>query len=144
MLRAVWFTPTVAQSDRGADWFRCDVIAVAGDREAGAADRLLAACWNAEAATATACAAPPSRERPTSSASSARIRSHSWRAISTCPSTARSTPARRGPQAGEEPCRRPAGAVAEDTLSFQWGYEWPTEKQWDDGQTYGRCWAPAG
>ena len=29
-LRAVWFTPTLAQSDRGQDWFRCDVIALAG------------------------------------------------------------------------------------------------------------------
>ncbi len=32
--------------------------------------------------------------------------------------------------------------MADDALNFQWGYEWPTEKQWDDGQTYGRCWAP--
>ena len=32
MLRAVWFTPTVEESDAGADWFRCDVIAVAGRR----------------------------------------------------------------------------------------------------------------
>ncbi len=31
MLRAVWFTPTVEESDAGAEWFRCDAIAVAGD-----------------------------------------------------------------------------------------------------------------
>ena len=31
MLRAVWFTPTLAQSDAGADWFRCDAVALAED-----------------------------------------------------------------------------------------------------------------
>ena len=31
MLRAVWFTPSVEQSDAGANWYRCDVVAVAGD-----------------------------------------------------------------------------------------------------------------
>jgi glucose/arabinose dehydrogenase len=29
-LTVVWFTPTLAQSDQGALWFRCDVIALAG------------------------------------------------------------------------------------------------------------------
>ncbi len=31
MLRAVWFTPTLEQSDAGADWFRCDAVALAED-----------------------------------------------------------------------------------------------------------------
>jgi hypothetical protein len=31
MLRPVWFTPTVAQSDAGARWYRCDAVAIAGD-----------------------------------------------------------------------------------------------------------------
>ncbi len=35
MLRAVWFTPTVEEYDAGADWYRCDVLALAG------ADRLM-------------------------------------------------------------------------------------------------------
>src|SRR6185436_8504471 len=29
MLKAVWFTPTLEESDAGADWYRCDLIAVA-------------------------------------------------------------------------------------------------------------------
>ena len=31
MLRSVWFTPSLEQSDAGANWFRCDAVAVAGD-----------------------------------------------------------------------------------------------------------------
>ena len=31
MLRPVWFTPTLEEADQGAQWYRCDAIAVAGD-----------------------------------------------------------------------------------------------------------------
>ncbi len=31
MVRPVWFTPSVEQSDEGADWYRCDALVVAGD-----------------------------------------------------------------------------------------------------------------
>ena len=33
MVRAVWFTPSPARAEAGADWFRCDVVAVASPRE---------------------------------------------------------------------------------------------------------------
>ncbi len=33
----VWFSPTLAQSDAGADWFRCDVMAFADERDAARA-----------------------------------------------------------------------------------------------------------
>jgi len=33
--------------------------------------------------------------------------------------------------------------VADDPLNYRWGYEWPTEQQWQAGQHYGICWAPA-
>ena len=33
MLRPVWFTPTIEESDAGARWFRCDVVALAADGE---------------------------------------------------------------------------------------------------------------
>jgi hypothetical protein len=44
--------------------------------------------------------------------------------------------------AGETPCEAAARRVASDSLNFRWGYEWPTEKQWDAGQHHGLCWAP--
>jgi hypothetical protein len=33
MLRPVWFTPSVKESDAGADWYRCDVVALAADEQ---------------------------------------------------------------------------------------------------------------
>ena len=38
MLRPVWFTPTIEQSDAGAAWYRCDVIAVSGDQQVAKID----------------------------------------------------------------------------------------------------------
>ncbi|HET6939824.1 MAG TPA: septum formation family protein, partial [Nocardioides sp.] len=38
LLRPVWFTPTVEQADAGAEWYRCDVIAVTGDKQVAKID----------------------------------------------------------------------------------------------------------
>ena len=68
---------------------------------------------------------------------------HSWRAITTVPFRAGAYPGlEKVRAAGEAPCQDAASAVADDSLSFQWGYEWPTAEQWEAGQTYGLCWAP--
>lgn len=143
MLRAVWFTPTVRQSDAGAAWFRCDVVALARtsrlldltgplsgilDTDEGR-DRF-GMCSTAEPGTdgflRVACSQP-----------------HSWRALRTVGLPGPDYPG-EGPaqQAGEDPCRGAARADAPDPLDFQWGYEWPTAEQWSNGQTYGICWAP--
>ena len=145
MLRAVWFTPTVEESDAGANWFRCDVIAVAADGElapltgrlAGvlgtdAGRERYAMCGTAEPGTA-------GFERVICSAD------HTWRAIATVPFAAGTYPGdERVRTAGEAPCQDAGRAVADDPLSYRWGYERPTREQWDAGQTYGICWAPAG
>lgn len=143
MLRAVWFTPTVEESDAGADWFRCDVIAVAGDRELAPLTGRLAGVLGTEAGRdryamcATAEPGTESFERVACSAS------HLWRALRTVPFTAQRYPGEaRVRAAGEAPCEEAGRAAADDALNFQWGYEWPTAEQWDNGQTYGLCWAP--
>lgn len=145
MLRSVWFTPTVDQSDRGADWLRCDAVAIAAperllpltgrlrgvlDTQAGR-DRY-GMCGTAEPGTAgfrrVACGTP-----------------HSWRALRTVALAAGDYPGEGAARdAGEGPCTDAARAAAADPLDFQWGYEWPTEAQWTAGQTYGICWTPAG
>jgi len=144
MLRAVWFTPTVAQSDAGADWFRCDAVALAEDSRLldveGSLEGVLdtepgrqryGMCGTAEPGTAgfrrVACGAP-----------------HTWRALRTVPLTGEDYPGEEAAaRAGEAPCRDAARAGAPDPLDFQWGYEWPTAEQWDSGQTWGVCWVPA-
>jgi hypothetical protein len=143
MLRAVWFTPSVRQSDAGADWLRCDAIAVAGperllpltgpvggvlDTEAGR--ERYGMCGTAEPGTSgferVACAEP-----------------HAWRALRTVALPGPDYPGEDAARAaGEDPCTAAARQQAADPLDFRWGYEWPTAEQWAGGQTYGLCWAP--
>ncbi|GAA4369845.1 septum formation family protein [Nocardioides caricicola] len=143
MLRPVWFTPTPEEVEAGARWFRCDVVALAADGRLapltgpveGALDRpetrdQYAMCGTAE---------PGSRDfRRVICA-----RTHTWRAISVVPFSARTYPGEAAVrEAGQDPCQAAGAAVADDSLDYRWGYEWPTRDQWDAGQRYGRCWAP--
>ena len=143
MLRAVWFTPTLAESDAGADWYRCDVIAVA---VAGELARLTGPL-------AGVLSRPEGRDRygmcgtaEPGTAGFSRVicsRTHSWRAIRTVPLSGATYPGvARVRAAGEGPCEDAGRSVASDRLNFRWGYEWPTAKQWAAGQHHGLCWAP--
>jgi len=143
MLRPVWFTPSLRQSDNGANWYRCDAVAIAADEKlAPLVGRLrdvlarplaresYAMCGTAEPGTSAF-------QRVICSAT------HAWRAIGTV-----DVPGERYPgvekvrAAGQRPCQDAASAVADDPLNYQWGYEWPTAEQWQGGQKYGICWAP--
>ncbi|WP_121256593.1 septum formation family protein [Nocardioides ferulae] len=143
MLRAVWFTPTVEESDAGADWFRCDVIAVATDgrlaRLTEPARGLLADPERRAAYGMCATAEPGTSDfrRVICSAE------HAWRAVATVPFEDESYPGPDEASArGETPCEDAGRAAAEDPLDFRWGYEWPTAEQWAAGQTWGLCWVP--
>ncbi|WP_341925297.1 septum formation family protein [Nocardioides psychrotolerans] len=143
MLRAVWFTPTVEQSDAGADWFRCDVIAVAGqDALAPLTGRLSGVLAQPEgrerwAMCGTDDPDSPDFERVLCS------QPHSWRAIEVVPfEDGRYPGVEAVREAGQTPCEDAGRSVADDALNFQWGYEGPSKEQWAAGQTYGRCWAP--
>lgn len=145
MLRSVWFTPTVEESDAGANWFRCDVTAVAGEQELAPLTGQLAGVLDTAAGRSryamcgTAEPGAPGFERVLCSAD------HTWRAIATVPFEAGAYPGdERVRLAGEVPCQDAGRAVADDPLSYRWSYERPTREQWDAGQTYGICWAPAG
>ena len=143
MLRSVWFTPTLEESDAGADWYRCDVIAVSVAGElapltgpvAGVLSRTegrdrYGMCGTAE---------------PGTEAFSRVIcsRTHSWRAIRTVGFAGATYPGlEQARSAGEGPCEDAGREAASDALNFRWGYEWPTAAQWDNGQHYGLCWVP--
>lgn len=138
MVQAVWFGPSQARADAGADWFRCDVVAVAAPqrllplpRRTSGWDALPAMCGTAAPGSAgfrrVACGSP-----------------HSWRAVATV-----DLPGARLPRpaavadAMEAPCRDAAAAATDDPLDFTWSQESPTAEQWDAGQRYGICWVPA-
>ena len=147
LLRPVWFTPTIEESDAGAGWYRCDVIAVTGDRTLA----------KFEGDLAKALATPAGRTEfamcGTAQPGSEAFRhvlcreDHSWKAISVLDLADRSKDGRYPGQAavkeaGQDVCDDAARAIASDALDYEWGYEWPTKDQWQAGQTYGRCWSP--
>ncbi len=143
MLRPVWFTPTVEESDGGAAWYRCDVIAVAGNERLAPLDGDIRAALDTPEGRdrwgMCGTAEPGSRtfERVLCSGR------HSWRAVEVVTFPEGGYPGERAAQErGQRPCEAAGNAAAEDPLDFQWGYEWPTRKQWDAGTTYGLCWVP--
>lgn len=145
-LHAVWFSPTLAESDQGASWFRCDLVAPAAsrslarlpppgrlegilDREEGA--RRFGLC-------ATSAPGSPGFERVTCS------RRHRWRALATIRIAGGSDypGVRAVRRAGNDTCR---DLVRERSVSperFRYGWEWPTREQWREGRRFGYCWAP--
>jgi hypothetical protein len=144
-LTVVWFGPTLEQGDQGADWFRCDLVALAGQDALFPlpAPRRLGTVLDGPGAAAyglcgTAAPGDPDFARVICA------RAHRWRAVATIPlSGGKAYPGAgsvRG--SGDEPCRDRVRQDAADPLKFQYGWEWPTREQWQRGQHYGYCWAP--
>ena len=143
----VWYSPTLEQADRGADWFRCDLIAFSRSdalqplprpgRLRGALVRPRALdTWGL---CGTAAPGAPGFERVICA------RRHSWRAVDTIPLAGR----KRYPgipvvrKAGDSRCRDVARARSGGALRFSYGWEWPTRAQWARGQRFGYCWVPS-
>lgn len=142
----IWFGPTLEEADRGADWFRCDVIAFAKK------DTLLPLPSPRKLARLLE---DPARAAPyglcgtaaPGAANFARVacgRPHSWRAVATLQiDGGKAYPGQRAVRrAGDQTCRDRVRARAENPLRFRYGWEWPTMEQWESGQRFGYCWAP--
>jgi hypothetical protein len=144
--QVVWFSPTPAQADAGARWFRCDLVALgdshrllplpAGDRVRGVLGRpgalgTYGLCGSAQPGS-------PGFERV------ACALRHRWVAIRTLPLRGgRSYPGvARVRSAGDETCADLVRARNGFPLEFSYGWEWPTRAQWRGGQHFGFCWAP--
>jgi hypothetical protein len=142
VLRAVWFSPSLAESDEGQSWFRCDVIAPQGDTLtklrtaprgalAGAAGRTAyGVCGTAEPGTAgfqrVACS-----------------HRHRWRAVSAYDLPGKKYPGlTRVRQIGSDQCEQIGKQQAADPLNYQWGFDYPTREQWVAGTHFGLCWVP--
>ena len=141
MVQAVWFTPSVADAAAGADWFRCDVVALATTGRLALLPRSskdMVASSDRFAMCGTASPDADSFERvPCSSP-------HSWVAVSTVPLSGKSyPPVTAASNQMESACRSAARSRAEDPLDFTWSEERPSRNQWEAGRRYGICWAPA-
>lgn len=143
MIRPTWYTPTVEESDRGADWYRCDAVVLAGAESLAKVTGSLKGALNRprprpqHAMCGTAAPDAKNFRRVPCSAK------HSWRAIDVVTFEEGKYPGlKKVRAAGRTRCEDAGADVAEDPLDFRWGYEWPTKAQWKTGQNYGRCWAP--
>lgn len=145
-LETVWFSPTIEQSDQGASWFRCDVVALAGSGRLaplppprqleGILDRSEA--LDEVGLCGTTAPGEAGFERVICS------RRHRWRALSTIDiSGGAAYPGVASVRdAGESTCRDRVSEATGSPERFSYGWEWPTRDQWRSGQRYGFCWAP--
>jgi hypothetical protein len=142
-LTAVWFSPSLAESDRGALWFRCDLVALAGHDRLAPLPRRTRGLLGTDGVLdrfGTCGTASPSSSRFARVICSAR---HSWRARATLPLPrgARYLGKAAG-AAADSACHDIDARLAADILRLRWSVEWPTREQWDAGQRYGYCWTP--
>ncbi|MGF9754798.1 septum formation family protein [Microvirga sp. 0TCS3.31] len=135
MVRAVWFSPSQERAEAGADWFRCDIVAVASP---GTLLRLPRRTKGWDAPLMCATAAPGTREFRRVACGAA----HAWRAVATVDIPGRTLPTRDAVAARMDPVCRDVAADATDDLDLTWSQESPTREQWDAGQRYGICWVP--
>ncbi|MDT9595232.1 septum formation family protein [Nocardioides zeae] len=137
----IWFSPTVEESDAGADWYRCDATAVIDSERLGALPVPLEGAFADGAGALALCGtAEPGAEDFRRIACGL---DHAWRAVEVV-DVGDAYPGEEAAQAaGQDQCQQAGREVAEDALDYQWGYEWPTAEQWAAGQTYGLCWVPA-
>lgn len=139
----VWFGPSLEAADAGADWYRCDVVAVRTENELLELPARLEGVLDAEGALdrygTCGTTAPDKRDF-------ARVvcsEKHTWRAVDVVelPANARYL-AEDVSARGDAACKDVASERAGGALEFTWSFEWPTRAQWRSGQRYGYCWVP--
>lgn len=142
MIRPVWFTPTVKDSDAGAEWYRCDAVVLAGTSTLAQLTTSLKGVLGTRKVSdrfAMCGTAAPDAKNFERVPCSAR---HKWRAIDVVVFDEGKYPGEKKVRAaGRGQCEDAAADTAKDPLVFEWGYEWPTAEQWAMGQKFGRCWA---
>ena len=144
--QVIWFSPTLRQSDAGADWFRCDLVAVGTGEQLMRLPHRDALRHVLDRPRALATFGLCGTAQP-GSAGFDRVpcgTKHSWVAVGTIPLSGgnhypgAAAVRKAGDQACADAVRRRNGLA----LKFQYGWEWPTAAQWANGQHYGYCWSP--
>lgn len=140
----IWFSPSVEESDRGANWFRCDLVALAttdtlAKLPRGDAKGVLDDSDALEQFGLCGTDAPDATdfERVVCA------RKHSWEAIEAIDfhDDARYLGKGAGHEADSD-CHDEAVGHSSSSLTVEWSFEWPTREQWDNGQRFGYCWVP--
>ena len=142
-LTVVWFSPSLAESDQGALWFRCDLIALAGRDKLAELPRSARNLLVADDALDRFGTCGTSSPAATRFARVICSQHHSWRARATIdlPSGTGYLGKKAG-AAADSTCHDIDARLASDILKLKWSFEWPTRQQWADGQRFGYCWTP--
>jgi hypothetical protein len=142
-LEAIWFGPTLEQADAGADWFRCDVVALRREGSLLELPRRTKGVLDAPDALdrfGTCGTAAPDAGKFERVICSEK---HAWRAVDVVdlPRDARHL-SKSVTATADQTCQDIASERAQGALSYTWSFEWPTKAQWQTGQRYGYCWVP--
>lgn len=144
--QAVWFSPTLEEAAAGADWYRCDVVALAREDKLMRlpTDRRLKGVLDRPAALREFGLCGTARPGSDGFDRVACALDHSWVAVATIPIEGGNRyPGREKVRAaGEGACAEEAEGTG-TALELEYGWEWPTKSQWEAGQRYGYCWVPA-
>ena len=142
--KATWFSPTLAASDSGADWFRCDLVAKRGDKSFAAITGTRGALDDPAALdTYGTCSTtdPGDKKKPFEAV--VCTEPHTWRAVSVV--DIEKDAGYLGPRTqnvADVACKAQAQQRATDPLKLKWAFQWPTQEAFDAGQRYGLCWVP--
>ncbi|MFL6160041.1 MAG: septum formation family protein [Marmoricola sp.] len=142
-VQAVWFNPTPPQADRGALWYRCDLVVSSGTRAFAPLPRTTkgllepAGAMNRWGTCGTASPSSKHFQRVLCSAG------HTWRARTTT-TLPRGTAylSAKATKAANSRCRDVAAHLSPNSTKLRWAFEWPNRDQWRSGQRYGFCWTP--
>ena len=142
-LTVVWFSPSLADSERGALWFRCDLVALAGHDLLAPLPQATRGILSRDGALdtyGTCGTASPDAKRFQRVMCS---RPHAWRARATIDLPPNATYlGKAAGAAADSACHDVDTKLAADSLKLHWSFEWPTRDEWDAGQRYGICWTP--
>lgn len=142
-IQALAFVPTPRQIALGANWYRCDMVVLAGPNLLAAVTGTLRhALTSAHSLDrwGTCGTSAPSAKTFTRVLCSAR---HSWRVIAliNIPKSSAYL-AKSTSNAASRACRKIAAKAAHGALKYSWSFEWPNKQQWLAGQRFGLCWLP--
>ena len=123
MAQSVWFTPSPQRAEAGADWFRCDVVAVAGPRRLQPLPRSTKGFGDAPARRDVR----DRRSRHEGVPGVGCGAKHAWLAVATVDIPGRRLPTKQAvADRMEGPCGDAARSRAADPLDFTWSQESPT------------------
>ena len=140
-----WFVPTADEVDAGADWLRCDVVVLEREERLMPLPRTMKGALSQPDGLERFGLCGTARPGAKDFVRVVCSEPHSWQAISTIGvGGGKRYPGTEAVRdAGEEACQDEARAAQGNALQYDYGWEWPTESQWEAGQRHGYCWTPA-